>query len=278
MKKGLLILICVLITAGFVYYIFDIKLDNANYTQGGAANADIRKTSSVSLAQPAQFPEIIDDEWKLVWEEEFDDKNLNMEYWTKADLKDSDNRELQYYTPDNAYIDGGCLYITAKKEKKEGKSYTSAMVQTMDKYSFCYGRIEARMSLPTGTGLLPAFWLMPYNGDTEIDVAEMIGNEPGMIYGVNHYNLYTSPSKTLNKIEIDDAEQFHVYAAEWEEDQIRWYVDGQLYHSTKKGIPQEDMYIIFTLAVGGDWPGFPDSTTVFPCSMAIDYVRVYTKM
>ncbi|MFA9380850.1 MAG: family 16 glycosylhydrolase [Acetanaerobacterium sp.] len=300
MKKALLILIGILISTGFTLYFlhanirptqFTVAPDYGNEPAGDAVETDLavnlkwaeapQETSpkaSVLAGQTAavsNIPADAENGWALVWEDDFDQKSIDLEYWTEVGRRDNYNGELQYYTPDNSYIQDGCLYLTAKREDHEGKQYTSATVETMDKLSVCLGRVEARISLPVGKGLFPAFWLLAYSGESEIDIMEMIGSEPQIIYGVNHYDLFADARKTFGQTCIDVPGEFHVYAMEWEDGRIRWYVDDKLYYSTTQGVTSEEMYIIFTLAVGGEWPGDPDSTTVFPNSMAIDYVRVY---
>ena len=195
--------------------------------------------------QPTQTPVIVDG-WELVWVDEFDAPSVDLEVWTEVDRRDNYNRELQYYTPVNSYIEDGCLYLTARDEEKDGKDYTSAMVETRDKLSFCYGRIEARIKLPVGKGLFPAFWLLSDN--FEIDVMEMIGSEPEIIYGVNHYRRGSTMRKTYGTMISETPEEFHVYALEWNEDELLWYIDGELFYQTDEGVPDEEMYIIFTMA------------------------------
>ncbi len=307
MKRALLVLLGIFITAFFYMYISDISLfgnkepiyyqddrsdsdaisiktaavkddEFTNYNAGRPQIASVIAVSpqEIQALQP-QVTEVVELEgWELVWFDEFDKPNIDMEYWTRIDRKDNFNHELQYYQPANSYIEDGCLYLTAKKEEKSGKKYTSAMVETRDKLSVCYGRIEARMKLPAGRGLFPAFWMLENEGVYEADIMEMIGNEPYIIYGVNHYHT-SVPRKTYGSIECDSTDEFHVYAFEWEKDELRWYLDDELYYKTSKGVPTYAMYMIFTLAVGGDWPGKPDARTVFPCSMVVDYVRVYSR-
>ena len=114
------------------------------------------------------------------------------------------------------------------------------------------------------------------SGYHELDILEMVGNEPGTIYGVCHYMEYRM-WKAYGYTTITDPEAFHVYAIEWDRDEVRWYVDNVQYFSTRNNVPNEPMYLIFTLAVGGVWPGDPDATTQFPLMMKVDYVRIYTR-
>ncbi|VFU16084.1 Glycosyl hydrolases family 16 (modular protein) [anaerobic digester metagenome] len=290
MRKFLLIVAGIFITVCFSLYILDMgwyeMIYFLGYPGGNQHHPEVEIDESVAdkpvitgeldpLARAVNEPlTIIEGDWKLIWSDEFDELYLDLERWTKVDRKDNYNNELQYYTPPNSYLQDGCLYLTAKNENKEGKPYTSAMVQTMNKLSFCYGKIEARIKLPVGKGLFPAFWLLSYTGESEIDIMEMIGSEPDIIYGVNHYLSENKLTRTYSLIEIDSPEQFHVYTLEWEEHELRWYVDGTMFHQSYR-VPSEEMYIIFTLAVGGDWPGYPDHQTVFPCDFVVDYVKLY---
>jgi len=214
--------------------------------------------------------------WDLVWSDEFDAPLLNLEYWTEVDRRNNFNEELQYYLPGNSSIEDGCLTLTAKQENVDGRSYTSGMVETRDKLDILYGRIEARISLPVSQGIFPAFWMLTDSGYHELDILEMVGNEPGTIYAVCHYIEYRR-WKAYGYTTVADPEEFHVYAIEWDKDEVRWYVDGVQYFSTRNNVPDEPMYLIFTLAVGGVWPGDPDATTQFPLSMKVDYVRIYTR-
>jgi len=214
--------------------------------------------------------------WNLVWSDEFDAPLLNMEYWTEIDRRNNYNEELQYYTPSNSNIKNGCLTLTAKEEEIDGRAYTSAMVETQNKLDICYGRVEARISLPVSQGLFPAFWMISKNGHHELDIMEMVGNEPGTIYGVCHY-LENRTWKAYGHTKIADPEAFHTYAIEWDKDEVRWYVDDVQYFSTRNNIPDEPMYLVINLAVGGVWPGAPDSTSHFPLIMQVDYVRIYDR-
>ncbi len=223
---------------------------------------------------PSASPESLE-KWALVWADEFDKPSLNMEYWTKVERRDNFNEELQYYTPASVYVKDGMLYLEARDEKRDGKRYISGSVETANKLDFHFGRFEARMSLPVGKGLFPAFWLLAYEDSYEIDVLEMIGSEPNLVYGVNHYLKRGNLVKNVGMTTVDDPEAFHVYAVEWDKETLKWYVDDELYYTTKRGVPDGKMYMILTLAVGGVWPGDPNRKTEFPSCLAVDYVRYY---
>lgn len=295
MKRVLLIFAGFLVTVGFAMYILGVdplSKDEAVGQQDDSRNdtlavLDAQKQASLGagIVMPAddvraeQTTEHADknqSEWGLIWADEFEKQNIDIEHWTEVDRKESYNNELQYYLPKNSYVKDGCLYLTAIKEDWGGKEYTSAMIDTSYKLTFRYGKIEARIKLPKGEGMFPAFWILTNDGGYEIDVMEMIGSEPNTIYGTNHYEYYGS-RKVSGSTTNDTPQEFHTYAVEWEKDAIRWYMDGKLFHKSSKGVPQDDMYIVLNLAVGGNWPGDPGGDVQFPCSMVVDYLRIYAR-
>jgi beta-glucanase (GH16 family) len=298
MKRVILIIVGLLIAAGFSLYILDLHIfqkanagdvavasaspgssavqNDAAASVGGISVASDVDAMPTQAANAAAIPDVIGPDgtrWQCVWRDTFDAPTVDLENWTEVERRDNYNNELQYYTPLNSYIEDGCLVLTAKKENKDGKRYTSGMVQTEYKRAFRYGRIEARMRLPHGKGLFPAFWLLSEN--YEIDVMEMIGSEPDVVYGVNHCMKNGRLIKTYGTQKDVDTENFHTYTLEWEHDVLRWYIDDTLYYETTKYVPDEEMYIIFTLAVGGVWPGSPNSDTAFPSRMMIDEIALY---
>jgi beta-glucanase (GH16 family) len=207
------------------------------------------------------------------------------------------NNELQYYTDrtDNVSVQNGVLIITAKEEQFNGSAYTSARLLTKGKLEQTYGRYEARIRLPWGQGIWPAFWLLgdDANGTQiwpeigEIDIMEYVGDEPTRVFGTVHgpgYSGGQSISKSYN-LENDRFDTgFHIFGIEWGPDYINFYVDDKLYNQiTPKDVPGEwvfnngPFYIILNLAVGGALPGSPNAETVFPQNMLVDYVRVYKR-
>ncbi|WP_145019801.1 RICIN domain-containing protein [Paenibacillus sp. Y412MC10] len=230
--------------------------------------------------------------WKLVWNDEFDGTALNRSNWTPEIGTGSGgwgNNELQYYTDrsQNLQVTGGNLVITARKESYGGLNYTSARIKTQNLKSFTYGKIEARIKLPSGQGLWPAFWMLgsnistvgwPYSGET--DIMERVNNNP-YVNGTVHWDAgghaeYGRVSGNL------DFSQYHVYSVEWDSKYIRWFVDGQqfneFYIENGTGNTEEfqrPFFLLLNLAVGGNWPGAPNDSTPFPAQMLVDYVRVY---
>jgi beta-glucanase (GH16 family) len=213
------------------------------------------------------------------------------------------NNELQTYTarPENVSCDGrGNLVIRAIKETLTGpdgiaREYTSGRIITKGKFSQRYGRFEARMKIPAGQGIWPAFWMMGDNIDEvgwpacgEIDIMENIGREPGIVYGSLHAPDYNGGNSFTAGFMLPErarfADDFHVFAVEWEPDCIRFYVDGILYYTKtaasmapKRWNFDRPFFILLNVAVGGSWPGSPDATSTYPQEMLVDYVRVYQK-
>jgi len=241
----------------------------------------------------------------LVWSDEFDAAQLDPESWFFEEGDGSEygipgwgNNELEWYLPNSALLENGILVITAREEASNGKNYTSARINTRDRFAFRYGRIEARIRLPGGQGIWPAFWLMPQDdvygtwaASGEIDIMEAInlGASGGnTVHGTLHYggqwpNNVSSGSGY--NVATDATTEFHVYALEWDASEMRWYVDDVLYamqnnwSTTAAPFPapfDEHFYIILNAAVGGNWPGAPDAATMFPVTMEVDYVRVYS--
>lgn len=205
------------------------------------------------------------------------------------------NNELQYYTnrTENARIESGSLVIEARAENFDVKNYTSARLLTKDKGSWTYGRIEARIKIPKGQGIWPAFWMLGANIGSvgwpncgEIDIMENIGSLPSTLYGTLHGPGYSGGNGISGNTVLSGAalgDDFHVYAIEWEENRIRWFLDGQQFFSlTPANLPagsawvfNQPQFLILNVAVGGNWPKHPDESTVFPQRMTVDYVRVY---
>jgi beta-glucanase (GH16 family) len=254
----------------------------------------------------AQGDERASDGWKLVWQDEFSGEQLDAKSWNILLREQSKHNELQYYVPDEAYIENDCLRLRSRKRNYGPQQYTSGRVDTSGKFAPTYGRFEIRARLPGGQGLWPAHWLYPQNRDwpmerlmaeavasgderlipearpwyTEIDIMEFLGHERNVLYGTLHYHTFAgeknSSSGTL-KSDVDYTADFHLYELEWEPHELRWYVDGKKIHSTNLGVPHAPHYLILNTAIGGAWPGNPDDTTTFPQYHDVDYVRVYQR-
>lgn len=244
---------------------------------------------------PTPTPSLEREGWELIWNDEFDGTEINEANWTHEVGGDGwGNGESQYYTdnPTNSYVQDGFLVIQALEENLLGKRFTSARLSSQGKVEVQYGRIEARIKIPYGQGLWPAFWMLgndidkvgwPFAG--EIDIMENVGFEPATVHGTIHGPGYFGGNGVGGPRNLYDGERyadnFHVYAIEWEENEIRWFVDDDQYFSvSSQGVPGEwvydhPFYMILNVAVGGAWPGYPDDTTTFPQTMMVDYVRVY---
>jgi beta-glucanase (GH16 family) len=233
----------------------------------------------------------------LVMQDEFDvDGAPNSAYWSYNIGTGNNgwgNNELQYYTdrPENIVVEDGMLKITAKQELYMGSGYTSARILTKGKVEQKYGRIEARVKLPWGKGLWPAFWMLGANSDTviwpecgEIDIMEYLGNNPTTAFGTIHGPGYSGANAitknyTLQNDRFDTG--FHIFGIEWGENYINYYIDDVLYNQiTPEDVPGEwvfdqPFYIIMNVAVGGNLPGSPNGDTTFPQTMLVDYVRIY---
>jgi beta-glucanase (GH16 family) len=255
---------------------------------------------SQTTSSPAGNP------WILVWSDEFGGSNGSAPDSSKWNLETGGdgwgNHELEYYTSrlQNAQIQNGSLVITALKETYTGtdgvtRNYTSARTKTAGKFEQQYGRFEARIKIPYGQGMWPAFWMLGNDIGTvgwptcgEIDIMENIGKEPAIVHGTIHGPGYSGGAGIGSSFSLASgrfADDYHLYAVEWEPNVIRFYVDSNLYATrTPAELPQgtkwvydHPFFMILNLAVGGDWPGAPDNATVFPQTMLVDYVRVYKK-
>ncbi|HNX84101.1 MAG TPA: glycoside hydrolase family 16 protein [Bacteroidales bacterium] len=245
-------------------------------------------------------------DWQLVWQDEFNGTRPDTSKWNVLIRETSKHNELQYYVPDEVYVENGILRIRSRVRRYGSKEYTSGRLDTEGKFAPVYGRFEIRAKLPGGQGLWPAHWLYPQERDwlmektmedavaagkerlipeerpwyTEIDIMEFLGHEPSVLYGTIHYCAFDGTRRSSSGIwrgTVDYTKDFHTYVLEWEPDSIRWFIDGNRIHATASGIPHKPHYLILNTAVGGGWPGNPDSTTVFPQYHDIDYVRVYAK-
>lgn len=248
----------------------------------------------------------IDPAYKLVWEDNFDGTELNRDDWN-VELHDPGwvNAEWQEYvdSEDNIYVKDGNLIIQPIKMKVDHKDYyTSGRVNTQNKHDFLYGRFEARLKVPEGMGFLPAFWMMPTDESFygqwpkcgEIDIMEVMGQSTDTLHGTLHFGEPHSQKQGTYVLEEGNfADEYHVFACEWEPGEMRFYVDNELYYTendwfTKRnGFDEvtypapfdQPFYMILNVAVGGSWVGYPDTTTTFDekAQMVVDYVRVYQK-
>ena len=240
------------------------------------------KSSSIVNPKPLKesfVPEVITTptgHWTKVWEDSFDDIDTTQEQWNFINREKNYNNELESYLPENATISDGLLHLTAKQEKGR---YTSGQLTTQDKFSFQYGRVEIRAKYPTGKGLFPAIWMMPKDATKtlpEIDLFEAVGDDPHTIYSVHHTGTVDHIKSYHDVYHVKDSNSFHVYTMEWTQKKLQFYVDNHLFFTSEIAVPQESMYLILNLAVGGNWPGVPNSHTPFPSNFDIDYIKVFS--
>ena len=292
---------------GEFYYTFS---ESGTYTVQirayGASGRYIKKEKEIEIVlgsdavilEDGYFTPLRYDGYTLVWNDEFKMNAINTENWSFEtgdgcpNLCGWGNNELQYYREENAWVEDDVLIIEARNEIFGGKQYTSTRMKTQGKKSFKYGRIDIRALLPKGQGIWPALWMLGNNISTtgwpdcgEIDIMEMIGGtgNDNTIHGTVHYDkdenyVYHGGHKTLTNGIY--AGQYHVFSIIWNETSITWYMDDIEYYSVNI-TPQhmnefhQEFFLIFNIAVGGNWPGNPDGSTIFPQQMKIDYVRVF---
>jgi beta-glucanase (GH16 family) len=233
-------------------------------------------------------------DWVMTFNDEFDGTSLDLSKWatTYPGGGRTNNDELEWYVDNAQVVSNGTLKLVAKHESAHsGFPYTSGMISSHNSFSQMYGYFEIRMKIPAGKGFWPAYWLLPtpFTWPPEIDVMENLGNDTRTIYMTHHYTTnypnigggkggqhggsYTGP---------DYSADFHTYGVEWSSTAVVWYLDGvERYRSTEHvplaGHGFTGMFVIANLAVGGSWPGAPDSSTIFPNQLEIDYIRIYSK-
>lgn len=235
--------------------------------------------------------------YKLAWADEFQTETLDASAWTHETGGGGwGNNELQYYREDNTSFAEGKMIITAKKQNFGNNQYTSSRIITKGKKFFKFGRIDIRAALPKGKGLWPALWMLGTNIDAvswpscgEIDIMELTGDLPNRVLSTVHYgpnvagHQFKSNSKYLSGGK-NFHDEFHVFSINWEVDKMEFMIDNEIYHTitpanlgTAAYPFNKNFFFIFNVAVGGNLPGNPDSSSPFPQSMIVDYVRVFSK-
>jgi len=234
--------------------------------------------STVLLSTPAGAQTLPG--WKATWSDEFPAFSLNTTKWNATNAAYTKNNEAQYYTSLYATVGGGVLTLRSDNVARGGRQYSSAEVTTRNKFSQKYGRFEARATLPKTQGIWPAFWMLPAN-DTwppEIDIMELLGHEPNKVYMSNHWGVWPAHGwQTTSYTGPDFSAAYHTFAVEWDPGRLLFYVDDVLRATHTTNVPAEPFYIILNTAVGGDWPGYPNGSTVFPQFYRVDYVRAYAR-
>ena len=234
------------------------------------------------------------DNYELVWSDEFNGNYLDTNTWNYEIGTGSwgwGNNEQQYYTDRNIKVSNGTMKITAKREDYGGMKYTSSRITTKNKKNFKYGKIEARIKMPKFKGVWPAFWMLGANQDSvgwpkcgEIDIVEAI-NDENLVYGTLHW--FNDPGNNNadsgSSVAVADRTEYHVYGVEWTADKLRWYVDGKVYRTMDVSNDsfsevRKEYFVIFNMAIGGQWPGYNIDETAFPATMEVDWVRAYKKV
>ena len=270
---------------------------------GGAEIIFVAAAGTGAAVAPAQSGNA---NWVLTWSDEFeapDGSGPDPKKWTAETGGGGwGNNELEYYTArrTNSRVEKGNLVIDALQENFTGpdgltREYTSARLKTEKLFTQKYGKFEARIRIPKGQGMWPAFWMLGDDIPTagwpacgEIDIMENIGRESGTVHGTIHGPGYSRDKSLGAPYRVSGgnvADDFHLFGVEWEPEEIRFYVDGQLYETrTPADLPagrrwvfDHPFFLILNVAVGGGWPGNPDASTKFPQQMLVDYVRVYSR-
>lgn len=268
-----------------------------------------RNTAILIVTSLFCAPSFAQDAWQLVWEDEFEGSQLNSDNWSAQTGTGTayglpagwGNNELQYYTnsSDNIVVSNGTLKIIAREQNFGGRNYTSARIRTLNKQEFLYGRIEARLKLPSTPGAWPAFWMLPtdspygtWASSGEIDVMESV-NYADRIYGTLHYgNNWPNNQATGPRLEdgTDFSQDFHTYRIDWDPETITWYVDDVMFGSRSNtqwfssAAPSNPLapfdtpyHLLLNVAVGGNFPGNPNGASNFPQTMEVDYVRAFQR-
>ncbi|MBX3389731.1 MAG: family 16 glycosylhydrolase [Phycisphaeraceae bacterium] len=216
--------------------------------------------------------------WKLTWSDEFNGTAVDTTKWKIINLAPNKNNEQEYYHPSHVSVANGLLTLKSTNQSTGGRPYTSGSVESVNKFFQLYGRFEGRMKMPKTQGIWPAFWLLPNPSGwpPEIDIMELLGHDPDTVYFSNHWGVWpTNSHQTTSYSGPDFAAGFHTFAVDWWPDRMEWYIDGFRRATHTQAVPNSAFFIILNTAVGGDWPGYPNGSTVFPQYFDIDYVRVY---
>ena len=269
---------------------------SSSATEPKFSSVTLQSSSSDKVTEPAEVTSSSSSS-PYLWNDEFDGTAIDASKWTfETGATGWGNNEWQYYTArsENAYVQDGILHIRANKERYESSDYTSARMITKGKFSFTYGTVEARIALPTGNGIWPAFWMLGENIDAvswpacgEIDIIEAV-NDENVVYGTNHWQYEGGHAQYGNSTKdyygtskVLDITQFHNYKMVWNEKLIAMYVDDFKYQeiaieNAADGLEafHKPQFFILNVAVAGNWPGFDVDDAQFPNEMRVDYIRV----
>ena len=230
-------------------------------------------------AVPAS-PAAIGCSWQYTFGDDFNGTTLDTKKWN-TNYPSGNGGELQYYAPDAFALKDGILRIKAEPRQMKGYDYTSGIITSIDSFNQQYGYFKMRAKAPKGKGFWPGFWLLPATPHYpwEVDVFEIHGDHPNIAYMTNHWQDATEGhlAVTNSFTGSDFSEDFHVFALEWDPTALVWSVDNVERYRTTKGVPNEPLFVLANLAVGGHWSGDPDQSTPFPSYLEIDYIQVYTR-
>jgi beta-glucanase (GH16 family) len=274
-----------------------MMLQTAWLQAGGTVITAVAASASAPAGQPGR--------WQLLFSDEFDGSSLDGKkwvtcyWWNQNGCTNLGNHELQWYRPQNVTVAAGQLRLRARRESARGHDdvrydYTSGLVSTgrdvedvarPTRFDFQYGYLEMRARIPAGRGLFPALWMLPADHESkpEIDVMEVLGQEPRVLHTYFHYRDAAAGidrRQGRDSATVDLSAGWHVFGVDWRPDRIVWYLDGveRWRYQDADHIPHEPMYILINLAVGGKWPGSPDSSTGLPADLLVDYVRVWRRI
>ncbi|WP_428328297.1 glycoside hydrolase family 16 protein [Mucilaginibacter sp.] len=264
-----------------------IMLALVTFASSCSKDSTTNKTSTITVTPVTPVTPVAPVTYTLLWSDEFNGTAVDTTIWNMEKGSLGVNNEKEYYQAANATVESGNLVITAKKESVGGMPYTSARMNTLNKMSAKLGRVEARIKLPLGAGLWPAFWMMGTNINSvswptcgEIDIMEHV-NADNIIYGTMHWNVngHVQYGLTTTTPTPDD---YHIYAIDWDDSSIRWYIDDTLYvtanianNINNTGAFHLPFFILLNMAVAGDFPGQTVDESKLPAKMYVDYVRVY---
>lgn len=238
-------------------------------------------SAAACLLAPPATAQCPSGRFEIVLHEQFNGSSLDASHWTAVESAFHGNNEQQYYHPSAVSVTGGKMVITSTNQPSHGWPYTSGLVNTRGKLAQLFGRWEIRAKMPRTQGIWPAIWLLPDTGawPPEIDIMELLGHEPTKMYMSNHWGVWPQHAwKTSSFTGPDFSAGFHTFACEWYPGRIDFFVDGVMKARHTDAVPQVPMYLIMNTAVGGNWGGYPDGTTVFPQTLEVDWVKVYRLM
>lgn len=212
--------------------------------------------------------------WTLTFQDEFEDQEVSSSKWNKLNSGYKDHGRLHHYLPEQVSSSDGTLKLRVDDESYNSFPYRSGAVTTQGLHEQLYGKFEIRAKLPVGKGLLPAIWLLPtdHSAFPEIDIVEMLGQQPNQIWHVAHIG----PNKKEYQVTNIDGSEWHVYTLDWTREELIYSIDGMERFKIDNFV-NTSMYLLLNITVGGVWVGNPDDKTDFPANMEIDYVRIYSK-